>query len=128
MIAAACLYDFAIISKNAQSPYKLPAELLVRINGVPKLVKSCGQRVVYVYEKKNLRLKKIVNKGNAYTWKACELPTVIGEKTAECEMRKKDNAQLGYLTFGPYEQLSAAQYIFEIAYSSPAKQGIEVGN
>jgi putative flippase GtrA len=52
------------------------------------------------------------------TWKGCELPTKIGEKTAACEMQKRDKTLSGSLTFGPYEPLLSGHYTFEIAYAS----------
>ena len=121
-------YDFAIISENAAPPYKISSDALTRINGSPKFVKTCGSKLVFVYGKDKMRVKKIVAPGDSYTWKACELPTIIGEKTAACEMQKKDNSQSGYLTYGPDEQLQAGQYTFEIAYSSAATKGETVGD
>lgn len=121
-------YDFAIISENAAPPYKISSDLLTRINGAPKLVKSCGSKSVFVYGKDKMRVRKIVAVGDSYTWKACELPTRIGKKTTDCEMQKKDNAQSGYVTFGPYDQLPTGNYTFEIAYSSAASKGETVGD
>lgn len=121
-------YDFAIISESAAPPYKISSEALTRINGTPKSVKSCGSKLVFMYGKDKMRVRKIVSVGDSYTWKACELPTIIGEKTADCEMQKKDNAMSGHLTFGPYEQLQAGQYTFQIAYSSTASKGDTVGD
>lgn len=121
-------YDFAIITEAAHPPFKLSLEALTRLNGKPKLIKACGSRTVYVYGKDQMRVRNFVNVGDNYTWKACDLPTVIGEQTAECEMQKMDNAQSGYLTFGPYEQLSTGEYTFSIAYSSNASKGEPVGN
>ena len=43
-------------------------------------------------------------------------------------MQKKDNSQLGYVTYGPNELLQAGQYNFEIAYSSAASKGETVGD
>ena len=82
-------YDFAIISENAAPPYKISSDLLTRINGAPKLVKACGSKSVFIYGKDKMRVRKIVAVGDSYTWKACELPTIIGEKTTDCEMQKK---------------------------------------
>jgi hypothetical protein len=121
-------YDFAIISENAPPPYKISSEALTRINGAPKLVKTCGSRLVLMYGKDKMRVRKIVNVGDSYTWKACELLTQIGEKTAGCAIQKKDNAQSGYVTHGPYEPLETGQYTFEIAYSSTTRKGEAVGD
>ena len=121
-------YDFAIISEDAAPAYKISSDLLTRINGVPKFVKSCGSKSVLIYGKDKMRVRKIVAVGNSYVWKACELHTIIGEKTTGCEMQKKDNTQSGYVTFGPYERLPTGQYTFEIAYSSAANKGEIVGD
>jgi hypothetical protein len=121
-------YDFAIITEAAHPPFKLSLDALTSINGKPKLIKACGSRTVYIYGKDQMRVRKLVSVGNTYTWKACDLPTVIGIQTAECEMQKKDDTQSGYLTSGPYEQLTAGAYTFVIAYSSKTSQEIPVGN
>lgn len=126
-------YDFAVISESATplnkiaSENKISSEALTRINGTPNSVKSCGSKLVFIYGKDKMRVRKIVSVGDSYTWKACELPTTIGEKTADCEMQKKDNTQSGYVTFGPYEQLPTGQYTFQIAYSSAASKAETVG-
>lgn len=121
-------YDFAIISEQAEPVSKINSDALFRINGAPKQVVRCGDRSVYIYGKDQLRVQKITSPGDSYTWKACELPTVIGEKTDACQIRKKDVTQSGVLTYGPYEALPAGQYAFEIAYSSTAKKGGPVGS
>ena len=121
-------YDFAIITEAAPPPFKISTEALINLNGKPKLIKACGSRTVYIYAKDQMRIRKFVSVGDTYTWKACDLPTVIGVQTAECEMQKKDDAQTGYLTFGPYEQLTTGEYTFAIAYSSNASKGKPVGN
>ncbi|MCW8919105.1 MAG: hypothetical protein OQL08_09870 [Gammaproteobacteria bacterium] len=114
-------YGFAIISEKAEPPYKISTEELLRINGTPERVVKCGDKSLYIYGKQKLRTRKIVNAGDFYQWKACELPSVIGKKASECEMQKKDVSQSGYVTFGPYEQLPSGRYAFEIAYSSAEK-------
>lgn len=116
-------YDFAIISEEANPPYKISSEALVRLNGPPKLVKACGSRSVYVYGRGKMRVRRIVNVGDSYLWNACELPTIIGERTADCRMQKMDGIQSGYVTFGPYEKLPVGHYTFEIAYSSIVSKG-----
>ncbi len=121
-------YDFAIITEVADPPFKISLEALTRLNGKPTLTKACGSRTVYIYGKDQMRVRKLVGVGDTYTWKACDLPSVIGKQTAECEMQKKDDAQSGFLTFGPYEQLKAGAYTFAIAYSSNASKGKPVGN
>jgi hypothetical protein len=123
-------YDFAIVFAKNVNPYvyEISLERLIRLNGPPESVESCGDKVIYIYGKDKLRVKEIENVGGAYTWWACELPTRIGEKTAECEMRKKNIAQSGHLTYGPYKELPAGQYNFEIAFSSTAAKIDTAGN
>jgi hypothetical protein len=48
-------YDFAIIAEDAEPTYKISSEALLRINGSPKQVVSCGNRSVYIYGKDKLR-------------------------------------------------------------------------
>ena len=48
-------YDFAIISEDAEPTYKISSDALLRINGAPKQVVSCGNRSVYIYGKDKLR-------------------------------------------------------------------------
>jgi hypothetical protein len=120
-------YDFAITSEAAVSPHKISSDALIRINGAPTTVKVCGHRSVFIYGKDKLRLRKIVAVGDSYTWQGCELPSIIGEKTEQCAMRRNDAAPLGYLTFGPYEPLPAGQYTFELVYVSAASSAEVVG-
>lgn len=121
-------YDFAIISESAAPPYKISSDALTHINGTPKSIESCGDKLVLIYGKDKIRVRKNISVGDSYTWKACNLPTIIGEKTADCKIQKKNNAISGYLTFGPYEQLQAGKYTFEITYSSVASKGDTVGD
>jgi hypothetical protein len=111
-------YDFAIISENANPPYKISYRKLAEINGEPESTIFCGDKKILIYGQGKLRVRKIVNPGDSYRWKACQLPTVIGTHTIECQSEKKDPAQAGYLTFGPYEALPAGKYFFEIEYLS----------
>jgi len=48
-------YDFAIVSEDAEPTYKISSDVLLRINGAPKRVVSCGSRSVYIYGKDKLR-------------------------------------------------------------------------
>ena len=121
-------YDFAIIQDNATMPYRISAEAIKRINGTPALETTCGSRSLLVYGKDKMRVRKIIAVGDSYTWKACELYTQIGEITPRCTMIKRDNAQTGHLTYGPYERLPAGEYTFEIAYLSSNSQDEIVGD
>lgn len=121
-------YDFAIISDKADAIFKISSEALEHTNGRPRRVVSCDDKSVYIYGKDNLHVKKLAAIGSSYKWKGCDLPTSIGTKTAECEMKKKDVGQSGYVTYGPYQPLPTGQYSFEIAYSSPAKNTGFVGD
>jgi arabinofuranosyltransferase len=59
---------------------------------------------------------------------ACELPTKGGESTAECSiLGRSGRQQPGYLTYGPYQALSAGLYVFEFAYRSAAVRGAAAG-
>ncbi|MCB1778136.1 MAG: hypothetical protein KDI50_11945, partial [Candidatus Competibacteraceae bacterium] len=111
-------YDFAIISENANPPYKISYRKLVEINGEPESTISCGDKQVLIYGQAKLRVRRIVNPGDSYQWKACKLPTIIGSHTIDCQSEKTDLAQAGYLTFGPYETLPSGEYFFEIEYMS----------
>jgi hypothetical protein len=121
-------YDFAVVAAADQPAGKRYAEQLVRINGQPEKIKSCGDKSVYFYGKDRLRVKKIALVGDSFTWKACELPTVIGEATPECGVRKRDIVQFGHLSFGPYEPLPAGRYRVEINFSSQAGKTETAGN
>jgi hypothetical protein len=48
-------YDFAIISEDAEAMDKISSAALLRINGAPREVVSCGNRSVYLYGKSSLR-------------------------------------------------------------------------
>ena len=111
-------YDFAIISENAEPPYKISSRKLTEINGEPDSTIICGDKKILIYGQTKFRVRKIVNPGDSFRWKACELPTVIGSHTIECQSEKTDPSQMGYLTFGPYEALPSGKYYFEIEYLS----------
>lgn len=49
-------YDFAIISEKAPPPFKISVLALLRINGSPKEIISCGSRTIYVYGKNKLHV------------------------------------------------------------------------
>jgi len=48
-------YDFAVVAEDAEPTYKISSEALMRINGSPKQVVSCGNRSLYIYGKDKLR-------------------------------------------------------------------------
>lgn len=120
-------YGFAIVSNDPNAAYNIPSELLVRINGSPKRIAKCGDESIYVYGKSNLRVRKVVNIGDSYTWRACELPTRIGLPIPGCSMRKEDVSESGYVTFGPYAQLPVGKYVFDISYSSASENTDIIG-
>lgn len=111
-------YDFAIISNDFGSPYKISVDKLVRVSGEPVRTYHCGSKDVLVFGRSNLRVRKIVSPGDSYVWQACELPTIIGTIAPGCVIEKKNLSDAGYLTFGPYESLPAGDYHFEFEYSS----------
>jgi len=111
-------YDFAIIAEDGGEQFKLPEDKLVAINGAPAERVACGNRTLLIYGPNKLRLKKFMDQGSAFTWKGCELPTLVGKPTAACEAEKSDPAQEGFLTFGPYDVLPAGEYAFELVYAS----------
>lgn len=56
--------------------------------------------------------------GAVFRWKGCELPSAIGKPTAACAVEKRDRAEAGHLTYGPYEALPAGDYSVDIRYTS----------
>lgn len=123
-------YDFAIVSEDQIEVYKLDRDKIIRANGDPKKEINCGQKTLLTYPRGQMLLNqnKFSKAGSFYTWKACELPTRIGIATPDCEMDKENIASSGHITFGPYEQLPAGSYNFEIAYSSTGNKGEVVGD
>lgn len=121
-------YDFAIISEFIPLHTKLTAEPLVRINGAPEKIVTCGARELYLYPANTMRTQKFSTVGHAFQWQACELPTLIGQPAAQCTMQKKDPKQAGYLTYGPYEPLPAGNYAVQINYSSTQARQQAVGD
>lgn len=111
-------YDFAIISENAAPPYKLSAATIERLNGPPVRVIRCGERSLYIYGKDKLKVSPILAVGESRQWRACELPSQIGAVVSDCRLRKRDMAQAGYLSFGPYQPLLPGRYRFDLDYSS----------
>lgn len=111
-------YDFAVISENLPAPYRISTAAISKINGAPHKIRHCGDKAVHIYGKNKLRTRKIIDVGNTHLWKACELPTILGERGSACELSRKNAPKPGYITFGPHEPLIAGQYQFEIAYVS----------
>lgn len=121
-------YDFAIISRHAEAPYIISKDLLNRLNGAPVQEIQCGDRILLVYGKEKMRVRKFLSVGDHYEWKACELPsTSIATKTQECYVETNDQSSSGFLTFGPMEHLAAGQYQFNISYSSSNSKNEESG-
>lgn len=120
-------YDFAIISKNPNTPGQLPERSIIAINGKPAETLECGNYKIMIYGKDKLRLKKIVNPGDAYLWEACTLPTQIGIPTQTCAMEKSNAHQKGFIAYGPYEALPEGKYKFEIKYISSAPASDVIG-
>jgi hypothetical protein len=56
-------YDFAIISEDAEAMDKISSAALLRINGAPKEIVSCGNRSVYLYGNGSLRTAERVASG-----------------------------------------------------------------
>lgn len=120
-------YDFAIIAENVAPMFQLPAKALVTMNGEPAEVAVCGDRSVLVFGPGKLRLAKIEGPGSSYVWRGCELSTLVGKQTAACEIEKDDAQREGFLSFGPYEQLPAGRYAFELHYVSSKGAGESAG-
>jgi hypothetical protein len=120
-------YDFAILSDYDPGD-KISVDAVLRLNGQPEQIVNCGTSKLYLYGKDRLRVGKFDSPGDSYRWGACELPTVIGQKTAACGMRKQDEKQAGPLSFGPYATLPAGRYAFEIHYVSPADKARTVAD
>ncbi|MGF1522344.1 MAG: hypothetical protein ACFBSF_08510 [Leptolyngbyaceae cyanobacterium] len=123
-------YDFAIIE---QLPHgEVPnTQILTRINGAPEYEVACQTRPrakVLIYGKDNLRSEKLLNIGDSYTWKGCELSIRSGAIAQEdCSVQTQSESFEGTLTFGPYEPLPKGEYQFEIRYSSPPMPTEKVG-
>ncbi len=120
-------YDFAIVSKNSATTGQLSERSITAINGEPAEVLECGNYKLLAYGKNKLRLKKIVNPGDAYLWEACTLPTQIGVPTQTCAMEKSDTRKKGFIAYGPYEALPEGKYKFEIKYISSAPASGVIG-
>ena len=123
-------YDFAVISNPPESAPDPDA--LNRLNGDPAYKYQCQydeKAKVFVYGKDELRLKKFLDIGDSYTWKACELPVgESGEVKEDCSVTTQLELPVGHVTFGPYEHLTSGKYRFEIGYLSSAKSARKVGD
>lgn len=121
-------YDFAIISEYIPLHTKLTPAPLLNLNGEPKKIVTCGAREVYFWGNASMRTQKLGLVGDTFKWKACELPTLVGQKNDHCEVEKIDPAQSGFLTFGPYEPLPTGRYELQVTYSSPDSSKLAVGH
>ncbi|WP_110949064.1 hypothetical protein [Pseudomonas bohemica] len=120
-------YDFAIVSDHTDPSIKLSVDMIKRLNGEPTIVATCDDKTIYIYGKDKMQVQKLSETGSSYRWQGCELLTIIGRKTDQCEMEKNEVHASGYLTYGPYEPLFAGRYAAEITYSSKAKTTETVG-
>lgn len=111
-------YDFVIISRHPKTGIQISPEPIQRINDNPGKVSVCGNRTVVTYSQHSLHMRKFAEAGDRYQWQGCELPSIIGQQTPQCEIAKKDASQSGVLTYGPYEPLPAGQYELQLTYSS----------
>lgn len=50
-------YDFAIIPKRAEPPYRIPLDALTRLNGAPRRVVTCEHSQVVIYGKDQMRVR-----------------------------------------------------------------------
>lgn len=121
-------YDFAIISRVAEPQYKISTDYLVRINGAPRKIYNCGNKDLYIYDKNEMRVVKFSKIGDSYTWKGCDLPSIIGASDSDCGMNRANYVKEGFVTYGPYEKLPVGGYHFEISYSSNSSAYDEIGN
>lgn len=111
-------YDFAIISENASTEYKIDRQKLLAINGPPSQEVACGNRSLLLYPPGTLQVKAIASRGASVRWKGCELPTQFSASKDSCEAQKNDPAPAGFVSFGPYHPLAAGRYAFRLAYTS----------
>ncbi len=115
-------YDFAVVPHGQPDFHMVSRQIIERINGKPKRVYECANNAtLLIYGPGKVKLLtekiKIRKAGDQYTWLACELPTVIGEQTNDCEMRTPIGSKSGFLSYGPYERIPAGTYRFSISYS-----------
>lgn len=125
-------YDFAVVPHHASERFAFSRHLVEKINGKPTKVYTCDSKdwlaaTLLIYGPGKLRTKKIASPGDQYTWRACELPTIIGEQTNDCTMRHPVGSKPGFLSYGPYERIPAGTYRFSISYSSDATTKTPVG-
>lgn len=122
-------YDFLIISNDQVNFYKIPIAKITAINGEASKIVNCGEKQLLIFGQNKLRLRdnKFPEAGRAFSWRACQLPTRIGQQSHNCSMSKVDPGSAGHLTYGPYETLPAGQYQVTITYSSREKIHAKVG-
>lgn len=78
-------------------------------------INSCSAQKISLVDGEVLH---IVNVGDSNKWMGCDLPTIIGKYTSNCETENTDKSNSGNLSFGPYVALSSGKYFFEVEYVS----------
>lgn len=121
-------YDFAVLEISTPGHDSPKRELIEEINGVPIERFSCRAEQalgalpaeVLIYGDNKLRVRRFIDAGDTYTWRACELALGGNALSGEsCAVSSKGESQAGVVTFGPYESLPQGQYQFDIQYLSP---------
>ena len=122
-------YDFAIISEKYGPPHRVSGETVIRSGGSPDLKIDCGDQSIYLYKAQGLRISSSLKIGENLSWKACDLPTVVGVRDDQCHRRKGDqHPEAGFVTQGPDVPLPLGEYHFEIAVSSPQEKEEVIGD
>ncbi len=121
-------YDFALIlyyspKRDQYSPDK---DTIIAINGKPDKVYTCGDTDL-LYYKNGLFTRPFAYAGASMSWKASDLPSVIGDKR-DSEIIVKEGSKNGVISFGPYAVLPAGNYRFDILYTSSEATTERVGS
>lgn len=121
-------YDFAVIHTNIRHPnFILSRKKIANHNHSPLEEIQCGQYTILIYPKNTLKTRAVVSPGDKASWKACELPFVLGHPTISGAVHADHIKKTEFITYGPYELLSAGSYEFEISYSSSKSHHKQAG-
>lgn len=110
-------YDFAIINNAAGFDFLLNKAKIISINGQPDEIIECKEaNSEILYYKNGLYTDEFLATGKAmFTTKS--LYTLIGKKIDDIIIIE-NASQKGIATYGPYIELKAGKYSFELVYSS----------
>lgn len=124
-------YSFVIMNKVPIIPLPNALEFdeayVEGINGFPEKVIICGNKKLLIYPKDKFRIAAFTKKNDQFKWPASALPSQFSQSLILNHRAVKMTDGPGFVTFGPYVNLSPGIYKLYISYSSKAAINKNIG-